>query len=91
MYDVQKEKMELDRLQEQYHIPERMYETNLECLFTRHNQRLLQALKTEGDIQRSLQNTITSIATPRRMDTTVWQDPAAIWNAWNGRHEESFL
>ena len=91
MHDVQTEKMELDRLQEQLHVPEHMYETHLESLLTSHNQRLLQAFKTDENIQQSLQNAVASTVTPQRMDTTDWQDPAAIWNAWNGRHEESFL
>ena len=92
VHDVQTEKMELDRLQNQFRIPEQVYEAHLESLLTRHNQRLLHGFKTDGNIQGSLQNATASAATTRSMERSAWPDPVAVWNAWNGgRDEESFL
>jgi hypothetical protein len=80
VHDVQTEKMELDRLQNQFRIPEQVYEAHLESLLTRHNQRLLHGFKTDRNIQGSLHNAIASAATTRRMDRSVWPDPVAVWN-----------
>ena len=92
VHDVQTEKMELDRLQNQFRIPEQVYEAHLESLLTRHNQRLLHGFKTDRNIQGSLQHAVASAATTRRMDRSVWPDPVAVWNAWDGgRDQESFL
>jgi hypothetical protein len=91
VHDVQTEKLELDRLQNQLRIPEQVYEAHLESLLTLHNQRLLHGFKKDGNIQGSLQNAVASAATTQRMDRSVWPDPVAVWNAWNGgRDEESF-